>query len=313
MFNPGPSPTSTYTFKTVGSLQIEADVFLPQDESKKDLPILLWFHGGGLLMSMRKGIGPHLRRAASKYGLCVVSADYRLAPQMSVPSIIEDVRDAAVWTRGELPKLLGEGKVDVDRLVVSGGSAGGYLALMAGSPKLGISPPPKAIIAVYPITNPFGPFFQTPQRPVPATPGGECISHESMAPHINPDGPVLNGYGPVPFPPPPGDRGLLYLYMVQEGILEKLLFAKAPEGTVKEDYNTTSFITKDFPPTYVFHGAVDNRVGIEQSYALVKALKSAGVPYEFDEIPEPDAQHLFDQLDSSVEMDNMYKFVLKYI
>jgi hypothetical protein len=67
--------------------------------------------------------------------------------------------------------------VDPARLVVAGGSAGessvyfrqrfqasiflpplcsigGYLALLAGHPSLGITPSPQAILAVYPISNP---------------------------------------------------------------------------------------------------------------------------------------------------------------
>ncbi|KAI5476188.1 hypothetical protein MNV49_000349 [Pseudohyphozyma bogoriensis] len=297
-----PTPT-TYVFKRVGDLEIAADVFLPSGTPSAPLPILLWFHGGGLLMSARSTIGPHLRRAADKYQIAVVSADYRLAPQASITDIMEDVRDADKWTRTELPKLLGAGVVDPENVIVGGHSAGGYLALLAGSPKIGIKPP-KAFVCLYPITDPTGPFFTTPQRPVAGF-GARVIPHEEMNHHVDPDAPVLSWSLPPCFPPPHGDRGEVYLYMVQEAILEKLLFGKAPDADVR-DYIPAKYWTKDLPPVYILHGHVDNRVGIEQSLTLVKALKNAEAPYQFDEIPLPGAQHLFDHFDATEELESMY-------
>ena len=54
---------TSYTFKTVGDTRIEADVFLPTNSTNSNRGILVWFHGGGLLMSNRKNIPPHLKRA----------------------------------------------------------------------------------------------------------------------------------------------------------------------------------------------------------------------------------------------------------
>lgn len=41
------NPTKTITYKTVGKLEIPLDLYLPQNAEK--VPVLLWFHGGGLL------------------------------------------------------------------------------------------------------------------------------------------------------------------------------------------------------------------------------------------------------------------------
>ncbi|ORY81772.1 Alpha/Beta hydrolase protein [Leucosporidium creatinivorum] len=305
-----PSP-ATYCFKTVDGLPIHADVFLPTSTSTHSLPVLLWWHGGGLLMSSRATIGPHLRRAAEKYKMAVVSADYRLAPQAPIPQIMEDVRDAASWVRDKLPGILGEGVIDPARLIVGGHSAGGYLALLSASPKIGITPPPKAVVALYPITNPRGPFFTTAQRPVSGIPNDRIIAHEEMARHIDPSAAILSGSTPPCFPPPHGDRGELYLYMVQEALLEKLLFGKAPDAEV-EDYIPAKFWSKASPPTWIYHGQVDNRVGIEQSLTLVQAIKDVGAPYVFEEIPRPKAQHLFDHFDPAEELESMYAFIKQH-
>lgn len=67
--------------------------------------------------------------------------------------------------------------------------------------------------------------------------------------------------------------------------MEKLLFGKAPEAEV-DDYIPANFWSKDAPPvssgaslnwdlrlitsrqTWILHGDVDNRVGIEQSLSV---------------------------------------------
>lgn len=40
-------PTKTITYKTAGDLEIPLDLYLPDNANK--LPVMLWFHGGGLL------------------------------------------------------------------------------------------------------------------------------------------------------------------------------------------------------------------------------------------------------------------------
>ena len=90
------------------------------------------WHGGGLLQGSRKTIPPHVKNAADAHGFAIVSPDYRLAPQVRMPQIMEDIEAAARWCRDELPKV-SDGRVDGSKLVYSGGSAGGWIALLAGT------------------------------------------------------------------------------------------------------------------------------------------------------------------------------------
>lgn len=39
--------TQTLIYKTIGKLEIKLDLYLPKDPVK--VPVLIWFHGGGLL------------------------------------------------------------------------------------------------------------------------------------------------------------------------------------------------------------------------------------------------------------------------
>ncbi len=90
----------------------------------RDLPVLLFFHGGGFTIG---GIQTHdilCRELASRSGCAVLSVDYRLAPEHPFPAAFDDAWDALHW-------LLAEGAalgVDVSRIAFGGDSAGGTIA-----------------------------------------------------------------------------------------------------------------------------------------------------------------------------------------
>ncbi|KZT55465.1 alpha/beta-hydrolase [Calocera cornea HHB12733] len=306
-----PTP-ATYVFKKVDGVEIKADVYLPSSASALPAPILVWFHGGGLLQGSRRTPAPHMKRAVDKYGLALVSLDYRLAPQAALPTILEDVRDGIKWTREELPGLLGEGKVDPSRLAVSGSSAGGYICLLSGLPISGVSPPPKVLLPIYPITDSLGPFFVTPQRPVKYSEDGYIYTDEDMKVHRDPNSQLLSETFAVRTPgvPLPRDhRQNFYTYMVQEGNLSQLLFAKAP-GVDPADYAVAKLVQKDMPPTYIVHGDADQHVGLEQAHEVVNAMIKAGTVFEFEQpAGEP---HGYDGREE-VDMEKMYDFLLKYL
>jgi len=304
-----PTP-KTYVFKTIDGLDVPLDIYLPADESLVSLPILVWFHGGGLLQGSKGRVAPHMLRAVDKYGLVLVSADYRLAPQVGLPGILEDVRDAIKWTTMTLPTLLPTGKLDTARVCVSGSSAGGYIALLAGLPISGVTPKPKVLFPIYPITNPLGPFFVTPQRPVGWPTDGHLYTEEELAEHLDPKSKVVTDtHGRVDGVVDRSNRQNLYTYMVQEANLAHLLFVNAP-GAKPEDYIIADHITKDFPPSYIVHGDIDHFVGVEQAQRVVEAFQKAGVEYEYDE--PKGLEHGFDN-EPSVDLEEAYKFIFKHL
>lgn len=84
----------TFTYKTVsngkgGHLALQVDVHVPNNAAAlsssssvfKGLPVVFWIHGGGLLQSNRGQIPAHFLRAPDRYGLVVVSPDYRVRGQ----------------------------------------------------------------------------------------------------------------------------------------------------------------------------------------------------------------------------------------
>jgi acetyl esterase/lipase len=66
-------PSQTLIYKRVGNLNIELELYLPP--SPHNAPILLWFHGGGLLQGQRKSVAPHMLQGVRKYGYVLISAD----------------------------------------------------------------------------------------------------------------------------------------------------------------------------------------------------------------------------------------------
>ena len=113
--------------KKVGSLEIKADVFREADD--KPRPVVVWIHGGALIMGHREGVSQRLKDAMLEAGYCFVSIDYRLAPETQLPEIIADIEDALAWVHDRGPELF---HADAARVGISGGSAGGYLTLTAG-------------------------------------------------------------------------------------------------------------------------------------------------------------------------------------
>ena len=92
--------------------------------SRTGLPVLVWFHGGGLTGGERGFPG-----ALAHTTDCVVAtADYRLSGQhgMTAPLCLQDAAAAVAWTRRHIAEYGG----DPARIYVAGHSAGGYLSAM---------------------------------------------------------------------------------------------------------------------------------------------------------------------------------------
>ena len=265
------------------------------------LPIVLRLHGGGLLQGNRGSIPPHMLTGMSKYGYALVSADYRLAPQTALPEILNDGLDCLRFVRTALKKLIGKPELfDTTRIAILGSSAGGYLALLAG---LYVPPEisPKAVLAIYPITNPFGAFFSQSQ----SHPLGK-VDRSIVAPFLD------RSAAPESDPDASSERSKMYYYMLQEANLPELLGINRERD--EERFVVAQAIRnhgrEGLPPTYIVHGDADRLVGVEQSEEVAVALKHVGAVYKYDVVPGAD--HLFDRTEE-VELKEMYAFLQRHI
>src|SRR3954454_15266640 len=89
-------------------------------EATGTLPLILEIHGGAFCV-LRADSFPAMCASYALLGATVVSVDYRLAPEHPFPIAVEECYAALCWALRELD-------VDSERVVVTGGSAGGALA-----------------------------------------------------------------------------------------------------------------------------------------------------------------------------------------
>ena len=87
------------------------------------LPILFHIHGGAFCIMHPESFAGMEANWALGHGCVVVSVDYRLAPEHPFPAAPDDCYAALQWV-GKNADELG---IDLNRLVVTGGSAGGAL------------------------------------------------------------------------------------------------------------------------------------------------------------------------------------------
>ncbi len=89
-----------------------------------ELPVVVFFHGGGFVVCTLDTHDPYCRALATEAGVMVVSVDYRLAPEHKFPAGVEDCLVAAEWALAHVGELGGNPR----RVFVAGDSAGATLA-----------------------------------------------------------------------------------------------------------------------------------------------------------------------------------------
>ncbi|KAA0078854.1 alpha/beta hydrolase [Mycolicibacterium sp. P9-64] len=103
---------------------IRGRLYLP--DVPTDVPLTLYYHGGGWLLGSIDSHDVTTRLLANSSGSAVLSVDYRRGPEHRFPTAVNDAIDALGWaTKGS---TVGELGVDLDRVAVAGDSAGGNLA-----------------------------------------------------------------------------------------------------------------------------------------------------------------------------------------
>lgn len=98
-------------------------VYRPKSESGT-LPLLLHLHGGAFCLLHPETFAGMEANWSLDHHCVLVSVDYRLAPEHPFPAGPEDCYAALLWVAANADELGG----DLDRLVVTGGSAGGALS-----------------------------------------------------------------------------------------------------------------------------------------------------------------------------------------
>ncbi|KAK0189779.1 Alpha/Beta hydrolase protein [Armillaria mellea] len=282
-------------FKRVEGVDIVMDVYSPA-------PVVLWWHGGGLLQTTESltslsAASPHQLRSPSSHNICFVSADYRLAPQTKFPGILSDCKAAIDFLfTPEFTSATGN-RVDPNKLILSGSSAGGWLSLLCGTGigfKASELDPPekgrvKGIAALYPITDLLDPFWTTKQYPVSYF--KRVIDKEELGAFLDHKGEKVASSA---------------LDSPRKRILADLLLAG--ESVEPSAYSIASALKSGefaLPPTYIVHGDIDDKVPVQEARDVVAAAGS-DARVHYDELQGVD--HLFDR-DPSCDLESMYSFM----
>lgn len=256
----------TYTYKTVGPTEIKADVYRAEDAAVR--PVLVWIHGGALIVGSRSGVPKDLLDLCRDEGFILVSIDYRLAPETKLPAIVEDLEDAFAWVRARGPGLF---HADPSRLVVAGGSAGGYLTLLAGAR---VKPRPRALVAYWGYGALDNEWYTKPSE-----------HYRKSAPLVDQE----EAYRAVGKGVPTGAdgeagkaRGKFYLYCRQNGLWPREVAGFGPDAgrAAFDPYCPVRNVTADYPPTLLVHGTVDTDVPYGESEAMAAELARHKVPHE---------------------------------
>ncbi|GAB5387591.1 MAG: hypothetical protein Alpg2KO_05590 [Alphaproteobacteria bacterium] len=243
---------SNFQFATSPSGRaLKLDLYTPKGfeaRTGQRLPVVVWIHGG----SWARGSEDRANLSAvalAAEGVAVASISYSLAHEANFPVQLGEVRQALVWLDDNATKL----GLDMDRMGIWGGSAGGQLALMAGlayeleaGPK--DWPRPRFIVNLFGVTD-FPNLVE------------DCEAMENCADRF--------GWG--------------------ERTVANYIVCKAEAPACQETARKASpvaWIDASDPPVLTQHGALDNVVPPGQAKRLHQMLRKAGVQSQLSIIPD---------------------------
>ncbi len=127
---PVPTPSGdqgeTFVYKQTDEADLKIWMHYPEEWSpQREFPAIVFFFGGGWRSGSVEQFTPQARYLA-KRGMVTARADYRVKNRHEVTpdQCVEDAKSAVRWLRNHAERL----GIDPDRIVASGGSAGGHIA-----------------------------------------------------------------------------------------------------------------------------------------------------------------------------------------
>jgi len=114
------------TYITENNYEAKLDIYQSRNEGAPQ-PTVLYFHGGGWTQGSKEAnvlaLLPYM-----EMGWNVVNVEYRLARVSLAPAAVEDCMCALRWVLHNAKQY----NVDINRIVLTGNSAGGHLAMTTG-------------------------------------------------------------------------------------------------------------------------------------------------------------------------------------
>lgn len=156
-------PSRVVTYKTTPQKPLQLHVFEPKGFARTDKRAAFGaIHGGGWRGGVPRRMYPFADYFA-KLGMVGISVEYRLAAQKPVPGgltpfeCVQDVKSAIRYLKTHAAEM----GIDPEKIVVSGGSAGGHLAVATAlfeavndpQDDLKVSTMPAAMVLLFPVID----------------------------------------------------------------------------------------------------------------------------------------------------------------
>lgn len=125
-------PYRTATDCNGSDVDLALDVYEPAGDAAATRPLFVWIHGGSFAIGSRDGaLEAVVGNDWAQRGYVVASISYRLCPTLSgdvINDAYEDAAAAVAWLRAHAADY----RIDPERVVVGGASAGAITALQVG-------------------------------------------------------------------------------------------------------------------------------------------------------------------------------------
>ena len=234
---------STVEYCRPDGVPLPMDLYLPGQHATRPAPVVLYVHGGGLMLGNRRltGLGANLaghegalftpvRERLNGLGFVVASIDYRLPPGGGWRAPIEDAKCAVRFLRAHATEL----GIDRDRIGAWGSSAGGELASLLG------------------LAGPAAGFDHGQYADQPSTVRA-----------------VVDMFGPSDVTDLDGSSGF-------HRAVARLSVGNSRDR--RRALSPVSYVAPGAPPFLILHGRQDSDMPVRHSLVLADRLRSAGVP-----------------------------------
>jgi acetyl esterase/lipase len=232
------------TYLTATGYEAKLDVYRRRDVTTPQ-PTMVFYHGGGWIAGTKESsfmsVMPWL-----EMGWNVVNVEYRMARVALAPAAVEDAQCALRFVVNQAKNY----NIDVDKIVLSGESAGGHLALAAG---------------MIPGNAGFTSICA----------GGGFTGNENTVPKV---AAIINWYGIT-------DLNEMLAGANARSYAVQWVGGAANRDAVAKSISPLTYVRSDLPPILTIQGDADPIVPYSQNVRLRDALTKAGAKNELFTIP----------------------------
>jgi acetyl esterase/lipase len=232
-------------YRTANNWDAKLDVIRPR-RTAAPTPTVMFFHGGGWTGGT-KDAGLMSALPYLEMGWAVVNVEYRLASVSLAPAAVEDARCAMRWVYRHAKEY----NFDLGRLVLTGNSAGGHLALIGGM-----------------LTDEAGLDLGCP-----GDRGAGPVNTDPLKVAA-----IVNWYGI-------SDVKELLAGPNRRAFAVMWLGSLPNREAIATQVSPLTYIRKGLPPVITVHGDADPTVPYTQALRLQAALEKAGVPNQLVTVP----------------------------